>query len=88
MRFVDLIDGALEIRWTWLPYWIAINPVLVREVEEEVFDIVKLNAATNSDADMDALHKKVCEIIARKLPTFKGLDQFLVALSEVSIGPD
>jgi hypothetical protein len=88
MRFAELIDGALEIRWTWLPYWIAINPALIREVEEEVFDAVKLNGATNSASDMNALHKLTCEAIGRRLPTFTGLSVFLEGLAQVRVGPD
>lgn len=85
MRFVDLVDGALELRWTWLPYWMSINPVLVKEVEEEIFDLVKLNGTTNSEEDLDAVHRKACKLLADRFPAFPGLFSYLVGLKCVSV---
>lgn len=85
MRLVDMVDGALEVRWTWLPYWMAINPVVVREVEEEIFDTVKLNGTTNSDADLDLLHARACEVLAKKYSAFSGLSDYLKGLTQVVV---
>jgi hypothetical protein len=83
VRFVCIVEGALEVRWTWLPYWLAINPPLIRSIEDEVFDLAKLNATTNSEADLELLHTRVCELLGAAFPAFPGLAQFLRGLSQV-----
>lgn len=84
MTYVDIVEGALEIRWTWLPYWLAINPTLIRELEEEIFDIAKLNGTTNSEEDLLKLHNKFCELLANRFPAFPGLAQFLQGFHAIS----
>lgn len=82
MRLVELVDGAFEVRWTWLPLWIATNPKLKVGLETELRTIVALNGVTDSEADLDALHRHVVVRLQEMFP-FKGLDRFLDGLRDV-----
>lgn len=77
MRFVQLRDGALEIRWTWLPYWLAANPKLKLIVEREMRDAVILQGVTTSYDDLDALHEFVIRRLSALFPAFPGLYAYL-----------
>lgn len=83
MRLVQVRDGVLEIRWTWLPYWLAVNPKMKSDVEREMRDAVLLNGVTPSDEDLDALHDFVRARFERTFPAFQGLGAYLQAISQV-----
>lgn len=83
MRFVELIDGAFEVRWTWLPFWLATNPKLKTSLEGELQTIIALSGLTDSDADLDTLHNHVVRRLQELSPGMKGLDQFLHGLRTV-----
>lgn len=74
---------ALEIRWTWLPFWLATNPKLQQDVGRLFQDAVLLNGVTPSDDDLDGLHRLVSRLIQRAFPAFDGLDQFLRGLEVI-----
>lgn len=80
MRLVQLRDGALEIRWTWLPYWLAVNPRLKQTVEREMRDASLLCGATTSEADLDGLHEFVLRRLHQLFPAFPGLREHLDSL--------
>ena len=83
MRFVELIDGAFEVRWSWLPFWLATNPKLKASLEGELKTIVALNGVTDTDADLDLLHRHVVRRLQELFPGFKSLDIFLDGLRAV-----
>lgn len=83
MRLVHFRDGALEIRWTWLPYWLAVNPALKTRVETELRDAVLLCGVTTSPADLDAMHDWVCARLCALFPAFEGLGEYLGGLRHV-----
>lgn len=83
MRLVQLRDGALEIRWTWLPYWLAVNPRLKQTVEREMRDASLLCGVTTSPADLDGLHAFVARRLQELFPAFPGLRAFLDAIRAV-----
>ena len=83
MRLVQFQEGMLEIRWTWLPYWLAVNPKLKLEVEREMKDAVLLNGLTPSDEDLDALHTYVRDRFTKTFPAFPGLGAYLDAITLV-----
>ena len=83
MRLVQIRDEALEVRWTWLPYWLAVNPKLKAEVEREMRDAVLLGGVTTSPEDLDGLHSFVRDRLCRLFPAFPGLSQYLDALRAV-----
>lgn len=80
MRLVQMRDGALEIRWTWLPYWLAVNPKLKTTVERELRDAVLLGGVTTSPADLDGCHDFVARRLSALFPAFPGLREHLDGL--------
>lgn len=80
MRLVHIRDGALEVRWTWLPYWIAVHPKLKSDLEDELRDAALLSGATTAEADLDAMHVFVRDRLVRMFPIFPGLSTFLDGL--------
>lgn len=68
MRLVQLQEGALELQWTWLPFWIACNPNLRAEVEAELRDVMLLNGATASDIDLDGLSAHALKTLKTRYP--------------------
>lgn len=86
MRLVDLIDGAVELRWTWLPYWLGANQRLRAELEAELRDVALLSNLTESEEDLNRLHRTLCRSIQRRFPGFSGLEAALDAFSAIQ-GP-
>jgi len=87
MRLVQIRDGALEIRWTWLPYWLAVNPALKTTLEREMRDNVLLGGVTTSEADLDALHRFVMRRLGALFPAFPGLEGYLDGLQGITEPP-
>ena len=84
MTFVEIIDGALELRWTWLPYWLATNGKLKQEIEDELRAAVSSNLLTDDPARMAELHSLVCKRIQERFPEMLGLEDALKAFERVS----
>lgn len=82
MRLVHERDGVIEVRWTWLPFWMATNPKLKEVLEREMRDLGLINGITNSDADLDAMHDFVVTRLHQLWPT-PGLAEFLDGLKYV-----
>lgn len=82
MRFIEVMDGRLEVRWTWLPYWLAAGPALHSELEVLVRDIVVLNALPISESSLDRIHKLIVHLIARRFRV-EGLGDYLAAIQHV-----
>jgi|GEM_PF-6268602 len=83
MRLVQHRDSVLEIRWTWLPYWLAVNPKLKNLVERRLRDRVVLLGVTSSSEDLDAMHRYVVAALCSLFPAFPGLDTYLDALKAI-----
>lgn len=83
MRIIQLQDGVLEVRWTWLPFWMAANPALKQLIDDELKDACLLNAVTGSEEDLDALHRYCCRRLQERFPAFPGLGRYLDALTTV-----
>ncbi len=82
MRLIELCDGALELRWTWLPYWMVASPSLQAEVEAVMRDVVLLNAMTKDDESLDRIEQFVIRLLTRRFP-FLHLDKYLSGLRQV-----
>lgn len=83
MRLVEFIDGALELRWTWLPYWLATNGKLKTELDAELKSFVLTNRLTTDPEDLDTLNEFVCQAIQRRFPAFQGLDAVLRGIGSI-----
>lgn len=79
-----MIDGAFEIRWTWLPFWLATNPKLKQTLEGEMKAIVALNGIRNVDEDLEKMHRHILRRITQLFPEMKGLDQFLDGMRDIN----
>lgn len=82
MRLVAETDGVVEIRWTWLPFWLAMNPELVAALERDLRAHIRVGEPL-TDALLDSWHDRVVAAIEKKFPNFTGLSAFLNALKEV-----
>lgn len=83
MKFIELIDGAFEIRWTWLPFWLATNPKLKTSLEGEMKALIALNGVQDSEEDLAMLHRHVVKRLQEMFPEMRGLDVFLDGLRAV-----
>lgn len=84
MRYVHLVDGAFELRWTWLPFWLATNPRLRVSLEGELKTLVLLNGVTDAEADLTALDNYIFRRLQEMFPEVKGLGQYLEGLHQVT----
>lgn len=76
-------DGVLEVNWSWLPFWLAINPYVKTILEVELKEFSLQNQMTNAEGDMLRLHTFLVRRIAETFPDHKGLDLYLSAISFV-----
>lgn len=83
MKTVMIRDGVLEIRWTWLPFWLATNPKLKTHLETEIKDLVALNGLTGSEEDLRSLHDHVIKRLQTLFPSHTGLNEYLDGLKYV-----
>jgi hypothetical protein len=84
MKLVELIEGAVELRWSWLPYWLGANQRLRAELEVELRDVALINGLTTSAEDLSALSRVACRRIQVRFPGLVGLEQALLALSSIT----
>lgn len=82
MRLVGFQDGRLELRWTWLPYWLAAGPTLHSEIEALVRDVVIMNGMLPNDESLEKIEVFIIRIIEKRFK-IAGLGQYLRALSYV-----
>ncbi len=82
MRLVQINDGKLELRWTWLPYWIAVGPALQTEIESLMKDAVIINGMPPTAASLDSISRFVCKALAKRF-AIPGLGEYLQAIERV-----
>lgn len=83
MNLVEVVDGAFELRWTWLPYWLATNGKLKQELETELKAAVASKEITDHPAHLAHLHNLVCKLIQSRFPQMEGLETALMSLKHV-----
>lgn len=82
MRLVVESDGVVEVRWTWLPFWLAMNPEFVAKLERELRARVVVGEPLTPEL-LDSWHATVVDTIEKSFPNFTGLRAFFDALKEV-----
>jgi hypothetical protein len=82
MRIVSKHAGAVELRWSWLPYWLGVSPAMKRDVDRMVRDAVLLNSVELTEAGLDRFHDYVVRMICRRFP-IPGLKSYLDAIKSV-----
>lgn len=88
MRLVQLREGVLELRWTWLPFWLACNPVLKTELEAYIRDRCILGGVTTSPKDLDAIHKAIVDWFGVRFGEFPGLKDYVASIELVQESVD
>lgn len=83
MRLVQIRDGVLEVRWTWLPFWLATNPKLKEKLEEEMRDAIRLGGLSENEPDLDSMHNYVAKRLQEMFPSHPGLAELLDGLKYV-----
>ncbi len=82
MRLIQYDMGVLELRWTWLPYWLVISPTLKLEVERILQDAILLNGIRLSEDSLDKIDRFVLDQIVKRFPV-PGLKDYLRGLHKV-----
>lgn len=77
-----LQQGALEIRWTWLPYWLAAGPKLHGELQSLMRDTVLLNGLPPTEESLDLIEEFLLREIGKRFK-IPGLVDFLRALHNI-----
>jgi hypothetical protein len=85
MRLVSLDQGVLQLAWSWMPLWLALNPTLQHELTALAKDVSLLNGLTASPGDLDALSAWVRRRLVAKYPQIQGLEAYLEALEAVRL---
>lgn len=74
--------GKMEIVWTWMPYFIAVNPSLTKEVALELQDQFKGRQV--NEALFDEMDNALINILDKK-HNIEGLRSHLEALKNIVI---
>lgn len=86
MRLVTVFEGVPELRWTWLPYWMAQSPKLKQDVERVIQDAVLLNSVRLDEDGLDRLSRFVLKQLCVRFP-IPGLRSYLMALDALPENP-
>jgi len=70
----------------WLPAWIGLNPVVMKELGDALKQ--KVEGKELSEDVLDEVHGMVVEWLAGRFAAVKGLKEHLDHLSEVDIESD
>jgi hypothetical protein len=87
MKLVQVQHGVLEIRWPWLPFWLAVNPRMKTELEQQLQTGVLLGGITDSLEDEQLLHDWLCRRLAEMFPDHRGLGLYLDAVKYIEEPP-
>lgn len=80
MRIVRYNDkNSIELRWSWMPYWLAVSPIFISEIESLVRDVIILNGVTGGDDLLERLENFVHQRIAERFE-IPGLVDYLQGL--------
>lgn len=82
MHLVILNEGRLEVRWTWLPYWLAAGPALSRDVERLMNDVVIMNGMPPTEESLGRISTFVVNTIVQRFP-IPGLREYIDGIRHV-----
>lgn len=75
--------GRLEVKWTWMPYFLASDTELIRSVDGSLTEKFKGKELTQEL--MEGVHEEVLDLISEKYP-IQGLKSYLRGIEVVSLG--
>lgn len=76
--------GKWEVAWMWLPHFLAIDPEMIKKVDEEMTARFKGTDLSDIHAGMQ-MNQAVIEIVQNACPHIKHLDHYLGALAGVTV---
>lgn len=82
MKLVYFVGTAIELRWTWLPYWLGVSPAMQADVQRLIRDAVLLNGVEFTEEGLQRLHNFVVRTICRRFP-IPGLKTYIDAITSV-----
>jgi hypothetical protein len=82
MRIVRYYKKSIELRWTWMPYWLAVSPIFINDIESLVKDAIVLNGVTGEEATLDKLEAFVHKQLAVTFP-IPGLVEYLKGMAHI-----
>ena len=87
VRTVVRVDkGVLEVNYMWLPSWIGMNSVLIKELSEHMQS--KAVGKEFNDDLLDELDLEARAFLCDRFSTVKGLDSYLDGLRHVNFDGD
>jgi len=82
MRVLQVADdGAIELRWMWLPTFIGQNHMVLKELGE-AWKAQFPRGVENTEAALDAMHEFTIEWLCKKF-ALPGLKEYLKAIENV-----
>lgn len=79
MKLIANNDGVIELRWSWLPYWIGSNLAYRAELERDIRDRMILNAVTTDELDL--LHDYAVAALVKKFADVPGAVAVIEAIA-------
>lgn len=87
MRTIVRVDkGVLEVNYMWLPSWIGMNSMLLKELGEHMQS--KAVGREFNDDLLDELDVEAIRFLTERFPAIKGLAGYLVGLRGVEFDGD
>lgn len=77
-------EQQLELRWTWLPYWIVASPAFKADIERRLQDAVLLNGIVPTPDNLDLIENFVQRQICKKFG-IPGLEKYLEGLRYIEV---
>jgi hypothetical protein len=77
--------GKWEVKWTWLPYFLAADIELIKHVDKVMTqEYSGAEVEENQDLQLLNMHNRVVELITEKYP-IPGLINYLYAIAHVEL---
>lgn len=82
MRVLQVADdGAIELRWMWLPTFIGQNYMVLKELGD-AWKAQFPQGVSNAPASLDAMHTFTIDWLSKKF-AIPGLKEYLAAIENV-----
>ena len=85
MRLVTQVDkGVFEVNWTWLPAWLGLNSIVLKELSEYLKPQLEGKALTEDV--LDATDALAIDYLVKRFDAIHGLKEHLSSLKQVGYG--
>lgn len=87
LAVVRTAPGVIEVNYLWLPTWIGMNAVLMRDVEEHLKSHIVMGQPLNEET-LRGLHDEVVLYLSTRFNSLDGLGKYLNGLAAVEVVSD